>query len=149
MSEPKSMGKFHPGLLNDWDYVNNTDIDPMRVSTSSTEVVHWLCAKCGRRWEASISDRVQGKADCPIRKYHYMPEGFYRNGKYDAEIMEEVGRKVIHLLEEIYGRKASPEIWALNNFKEFEIWYDANKKELEANARKKGPKGKTAAKMAA
>ena len=78
-----------------------------------------------------------------------MPEGFYRNGKYNAEIMEEVGRKVIHLLEEIYGRKASPEIWALNNFKEFEIWYDANKKELEANARKKGPKGKTAAKMAA
>lgn len=44
---------------------------------------------------------------------------------------------------------ASPEIWALNNFKEFEVWYDANKKELEANARKKGPKGKTAAKMAA
>ena len=64
MSEPKSMGKFHPGLLNDWDYVNNTDIDPMRVSTSSTEVVLWVCAKCGRR--------VQGKADCPIRKYHYM-----------------------------------------------------------------------------
>lgn len=78
-----------------------------------------------------------------------MPEGFYRNGKYDAEIMEEVGRKVIHLLEEIYGRKASPEIWALNNFKEFEVWYDANKKELETNARKKGPKSKTAAKKAA
>lgn len=77
-----------------------------------------------------------------------MPEGFYRNGKYDAEIMEEVGRKVINLLEEIYGRKASPEIWALNNFKEFEIWYDANKKELEANARKHGPKGKAAAKKA-
>ena len=79
-----------------------------------------------------------------------MPEGFYcGGGKYDAEIMEEVGRKVIHLLEEIYGRKASPDIWALNNFKEFEVWYDTNKKELEANARKKGPKGKTAAKMAA
>ena len=78
-----------------------------------------------------------------------MPEGFKNNsGKYDAEIMEEVGRKVIHLLEEIYGCKASPEIWALNNFKEFEIWYDANKKELEANARKHGPKGKAAAKKA-
>lgn len=59
MSEPKSMGKFHPSLLNDWDYVNNTDIDPMRVSTSSTEVVHWVCAKCGRRWEASISVPVE------------------------------------------------------------------------------------------
>lgn len=78
-----------------------------------------------------------------------MPEGFCRNHKYDAKIMEEVGRKVIQLLEEIYGRKASPEIWALNNFKEFEVWYDTNKKELEANARKKGPKGKTAAKKAA
>ena len=72
MPETKSMGKFHPNLLNDWDYVNNTDIDPMRVSASSTEVVHWVCTKCGRKWEASISDRVQGKADCPIRKYHYM-----------------------------------------------------------------------------
>lgn len=79
-----------------------------------------------------------------------MPEGFRDNGgKYDVKIMEEVGRKVIHLLEEIYGRKASPEIWALNNFKEFEIWYDANKKELEANAKKRGLKGKTAAKKAA
>ena len=78
-----------------------------------------------------------------------MPEGFCRNHKYDAKIMEEVGRKVIHLLEEIYGRKASPEIWALNNFKEFEVWFAANKKELEANAWKKGPKGKTAAKKAA
>lgn len=40
MSEPKSMGKFHPGLLNDWDYVNNTDIDPMRVSTSGSFACH-------------------------------------------------------------------------------------------------------------
>lgn len=78
-----------------------------------------------------------------------MPEGFYRNGKYDAAIMEEVGRKVIHLLEEIYGRKASPEIWALNNFKEFEVWYDANKKELEASALKNMKSHKTAAKKAA
>ena len=78
-----------------------------------------------------------------------MPEGYMHCNAYVPEIMEEVGRKVIHLLEEIYGRKASPEIWALNNFKEFEIWYDANKKELEADARKKGPKGKTAMKKAA
>lgn len=78
-----------------------------------------------------------------------MPEGFRHGNAYVPEIMEEVGRKIIHLLEEIYGRKASPEIWALNNFKEFETWYNANKKKLETNARKKGPKDKTAAKMAA
>lgn len=78
-----------------------------------------------------------------------MPEGFRHGNAYIPEIMEEVGRKIIHLLEEIYGRKASPEIWALNNFKEFEAWYNANKKELETNARKKGPKSKTAAMKAA
>ena len=78
-----------------------------------------------------------------------LPEGYYRNGKYNAEIMEEAGRKVIHLLEEIYGRKASPEIWALNDFNEFEAWFKNHKKELEANAQNRGPKGKTAAKMAA
>lgn len=44
MSEPKNMGKFHPDLLSDWDYANNTDIDPMQASASSTEVVHWVCA---------------------------------------------------------------------------------------------------------
>lgn len=77
-----------------------------------------------------------------------MPKGFYRNGRYNAKIMEEIGCKVIHLLEEIYGRKASPEIWALNNFKEFEVWYKENKKKLEGNAQNRGPKGKTAAKKA-
>ena len=80
-----------------------------------------------------------------------LPEDYYRNGKYNAEIMEEVGCKIIHLLEEIYGRKASPEIWALNNFEEFEAWFKTHKKELEAESRKMGykGKGKTAAKLAA
>ena len=78
-----------------------------------------------------------------------MPEGFMHGNAYVPEIMEEVGRKVIHLLEEIYGRKASPEIWALNSFKEFEVWYNANKKELEANALENMLSHKTAAKKAA
>lgn len=78
-----------------------------------------------------------------------MPEGFMHGNAYVPEIMEEVGRKVIHLLEEIYGHKASPEIWALNNFKEFKVWYNANKKELEANALENMLSHKTAAKKAA
>ena len=68
--------------------------------------------------------------------------GFSRNEHYEIILANEMQK-------DMHGRKASPEIWALNNFKEFEVWYDANKKELEANARKKGPKGKTAAKIAA
>ena len=78
-----------------------------------------------------------------------MPEGYMHCNAYVPEIMEEVGRKVIHLLEEIYGRKASPEILALNNFKEFEVWFATHKNELEANALKHMKSHKTAAKMAA
>ena len=44
---------------------------------------------------------------------------------------------------------ASPEIWALNNFKEFEVWFATHKNELEANALKHMKSHKTAAKMAA
>lgn len=78
-----------------------------------------------------------------------IPEGYMHCNAYVPEIMEEVGRKVIHLLEEIYGRKASPEIWALNNFKEFEVWFATHKKELEASALKNMKSHKTAAKKAA
>lgn len=78
-----------------------------------------------------------------------MPEGYMHCNAYVPEIMEEVGRKVIHLLEEIYGRKASPEIWALNNFKEFEVWFAIHKKELEVSALKNMKSHKTAAKKAA
>lgn len=78
-----------------------------------------------------------------------MPKGYMHCNAYVPEIMEEVGRKVIHLLEEIYGRKASPEIWALNNFKEFEVWFAIHKKELEASALKNMKSHKTAAKKAA
>lgn len=78
-----------------------------------------------------------------------MPEEFMHGNAYVPEIMEEVGRKVIHLLEEIYGRKTSPEIWALNNFKEFEVWFAIHKKELEASALKNMKSHKTAAKKAA
>lgn len=51
------------------------------------------------------------------------------------------------------SHKASPKIWALNNFKEFEAWFKAYKKELEAEAESRktvyNGKRKTAAKLAA
>lgn len=159
------------GISNPFFDVRNILGENSRLGLDFVDHIQKLCAEYnGNAWhgdaERAARDRFKFEA---ARKAGYamirilepgleildpkydivMPEGFGHHGKYDAEIMEEVGRKVIHLLEEIYGRKASPEIWALNNFKEFEAWYDANKKELEANAQKKGPKGKTAAKMAA
>lgn len=86
---------------------------------------------------------------CDTNKLKKEFAAMYSDNEEQAAAMEEVGRKVIHLLEEIYGRKASPEIWALNNFKEFEVWYNTNKKELEANALENMLSHKTAAKKAA
>ena len=37
--------------------------------------------------------------------------------------------------DRIYSRKASPEIWTLNDFEEFEVWFKNHKKELEVESR--------------
>ena len=51
-----------------------------------------------------------------------------------AEIMEDLGYKLISLFEEIYNYKATPEIQKLVDFKEFEKWYDIHRKRISAKA---------------
>lgn len=46
--------------------------------------------------------------------------------EYTTEVMEEIGYKLVSLLEEVYNRKATPEILALVNFNEFKKWYVLN-----------------------
>lgn len=53
-----------PELMQDWDYKNNTKIDPTTVGRGSHESVSWRCHKCGYVWEAQIYNRANGKG-CP------------------------------------------------------------------------------------
>lgn len=64
----RSMGGRHPELLKEWDYELNVGIDPMMVSSSSSEMVHWICSKCGHKWEAPINGRAKENATCPQAK---------------------------------------------------------------------------------
>lgn len=62
----RSMGGRHPELLKEWDYELNVGIDPLMVSSSSSEVVHWICSRCGHKWEAPINGRAKENAACPV-----------------------------------------------------------------------------------
>ena len=62
----RSMGGRHPELLKEWDYELNVGIDPMMVPSSSSEMVHWICSKCGHKWEAPINGRAKENATCPV-----------------------------------------------------------------------------------
>ncbi|MBO5127437.1 MAG: zinc-ribbon domain-containing protein [Clostridia bacterium] len=51
-------------ILDQWDYVRNTDTDPKNVTAGSHQMVWWRCEK-GHRWQAQIKSRVR-KAGCPV-----------------------------------------------------------------------------------
>lgn len=53
-----------PELMEEWDYENNTEIDPTTVGRGSHEYVSWKCKICGYRWTAQIYNRANGKG-CP------------------------------------------------------------------------------------
>ncbi len=53
-----------PELMKDWDYDNNTDIDPTTVGRGSHLEVSWKCHKCEYVWKAQIYNRANGKG-CP------------------------------------------------------------------------------------
>ena len=56
-----------------------------------------------------------------------LPKKYKKNHtEYKTEVMEEIGYKLVSLLEEVYNRKATPEILALVNFNEFKKWYVLN-----------------------
>ena len=51
-------------LLNEWNYLKNTDILPEDVSCGSGKLVWWKCSKCGNEWQAKVFNRVYGTG-CP------------------------------------------------------------------------------------
>ena len=51
-------------LVNEWNYLKNTDILPEDVSCGSGKLVWWKCSKCGNEWQAKVFNRVYGTG-CP------------------------------------------------------------------------------------
>ena len=54
-----------PDLINEWDYEKNAAIcAPDEISISSSTGVHWICAVCGYKWQASPHSRIHKGTGC-------------------------------------------------------------------------------------
>ncbi len=77
-----------PELMQDWDYENNTGIDPTTVGRGSHEYVSWKCHKCGYTWEAQVYNRANGKA-CPCCANRVVVSGINDLATTDPELAAE------------------------------------------------------------
>lgn len=50
-----------PDIALEWDYDKNKEITPENVTVKSNKKVWWICPKCGSRWRATVSHRVDGQ----------------------------------------------------------------------------------------
>ena len=53
-----------PELIEEWDYQNNTEVNPETIGISFREKVSWVCKKCGNRWNATVLSRTHTGCGC-------------------------------------------------------------------------------------
>lgn len=55
-----------PSLVAEWDYEKNDGLEPTQVTPGSCKQVHWICQRCGGRWEAKVYSRTSAEVTgCP------------------------------------------------------------------------------------
>ena len=55
-----------PDLLKEWDYELNSDVFPHEITAgNSRKPIHWVCSKCGHKWQARVYNRSHLKQGCP------------------------------------------------------------------------------------
>ena len=59
MNEKKYLIDY-PQLMLDWEQSLNHDLFPSTLSSGSRKKITWHCHKCGRIWQASLNNRVNG-----------------------------------------------------------------------------------------
>ena len=52
-----SLQENRPDLVEEWDWVHNTEFAPSMVTCGSGKKAWWICKSCGHNWEASIASR--------------------------------------------------------------------------------------------
>jgi len=57
-TEKNNIGNQYPGLLAEWDWEKNGDLDPFKLVPGSSKKVWWICAVCGNNWQAVIRNRT-------------------------------------------------------------------------------------------
>ena len=54
----------YPEFLKEWDYEKNAPLLPTQIGSGSQKTVWWICSKCGKKWKASICNRVKHNLNC-------------------------------------------------------------------------------------
>ena len=54
----------YPLLMEEWDFKKNT-LNPYKTSYGNTKKAWWICKKCKKEWQASISSRTSLNTGCP------------------------------------------------------------------------------------
>lgn len=49
----------HPEFLKEWNYEKNSPLLPTQITSGSPKMVWWICSKCGKRWQATVANRVK------------------------------------------------------------------------------------------
>jgi len=63
--EQGSLADVYPDLLLEWDYERNS-IDPTSILPGSRQNAHWICSKCGYRWETKVINRTTKGHGCRL-----------------------------------------------------------------------------------
>ncbi|MBQ6126592.1 MAG: zinc-ribbon domain-containing protein [Erysipelotrichaceae bacterium] len=59
-----------PEVAAEWDYDENDTLPEDHIA-GTHDKVHWICSKCGYRYEAQIKERTYGKTGCPKCSFYY------------------------------------------------------------------------------
>ena len=60
----QSLAVRYPWLIEEWDYERNGKLTPWQISYGSNKRIHWICKKCGYRWEAVAHSRKNCGCPC-------------------------------------------------------------------------------------
>ena len=70
LSKKQPITMTHPELMQDWDYEENSNLNPDFLTAGSGKRVGWKCHLCETKWTAVIVERTRGKGKCPKCSKH-------------------------------------------------------------------------------
>lgn len=73
--EDNSIYYTRPELVKDWDYENNGNLTPKKVTQGQDIPINWVCHKCGFKWSAYLNSRSRG-IGCPACVHKKLYSGF-------------------------------------------------------------------------
>ena len=70
LSKKQPITMTHPELMQDWDYEENSNLNPDFLTAGSGKRAGWKCHLCETKWTAVIVERTRGKGKCPKCSKH-------------------------------------------------------------------------------